>query len=166
MGDLESLIEKIKSITDEGKQAKIQQSIEEGKINLEDVVEQVKSMNSMGGFEKIKGMIPGFSNISKKIPENLMENQQEKIAKWEHILKSMTKEEKENPELLEKQTSRIGRIAQGAGVHNSDVRSLLKQYKMLSDMVKTGSSMDMSQGINQKQLQKMMKKFGRKKMRF
>lgn len=166
MGDLESLIEKIKSITDEDKQSKIQKNLEEGKINLEDVVEQVKSMGSMGGFDKIKNLIPGFSNLSKKIPENLLENQQEKIAKWEHILKSMTPEEKANPELLEKQTSRIGRIAQGAGVHNSDVRSLLKQYKMLSDMVKTGSSMDMSQGLSQKQMQKMMKKFKGKKLKF
>jgi signal recognition particle subunit SRP54 len=166
MGDLESLIEKIKSITDEDKQKKIQKNIEEGKLNLEDVVEQVKSMSSMGGFDKIKNMIPGFSSLSKKLPENLLENQQEKISKWEHILKSMTPEEKENPELLEKQTSRIGRIAKGAGVHNSEIRALLKQYKMLSDMVKTGSSMDMSEGISQKQLQKMMKKFGRKKIKF
>ena len=81
----------------------------------------------------------------------------------------MTKEEKANPELLEKQTSRITRIAQGAGVHGSDVRALLKQYKMLNEMLKSGASGlgDMSQGFSQKQLQKLAKKFGKmKKMRF
>ena len=167
MGDLETLMEKIRSVTDEGKQKEIASQISEGKLSLEDVIEQVKSMGSLGGFEKIKSMIPGLG--SAKIPENLLESQEAKISKWEHIIKSMTKEEKANPELLEKQTSRITRIAQGAGVHGSDVRALLKQYKMLNEMLKSGASGlgDMSQGFSQKQLQKLAKKFGKmKKMRF
>lgn len=165
MGDLETLMEKIRSVTDEKKTAKIQEKLEEGKITLEDVIEQIKSMSSLGGFEKIKSMIPGMG--SAKIPKNLLENQEAKVAKWEHILKSMTKEERENPELLEKQTSRISRIAQGAGVHGSDIRALLKQYKLLNEMLKSGKGMDMSQGISQKQMQKLAKKFGKvKKMRF
>ena len=167
MGDLESLIEKIKLVTDEKKQEKIQKRVEEGKLTLDDVVSQVKSMSSLGGFDKIKGMIPGFSEIDKKIPENLMENQQEKISKWEHIVKSMTSEERENPEIIEKQTSRISRIAKGSGVSSSDVRSLLKQYKMLNEMIKTGTGMDMESGISQKQMMKLAKKFMKgKKMRF
>jgi len=158
MGDLQSLIEKIKSVTDEKKQEKIQKRLEEGKLTLDDVVEQVKSMSSLGGFDKIKGLIPGMS--SAKIPDNLMENQQEKISKWEHIMKSMTQEEKENPEIIEKQTSRISRIAKGAGVNNSDIRALLKQYKMLNEMVKTGAAgMDMESGMSQKQMMKFAKKF-------
>jgi signal recognition particle subunit SRP54 len=165
MGDLNALIEKIKSVTDEDNQKKIQKRLEDGKLSLEDVIEQVKSMNSLGGFEKIKGMIPGLGNA--KIPENLMETQQGKVSKWEHIIKSMTPEEKENPEILEKQTSRINRIAKGSGVNNSDVRALLKQYKMLNEMLKSGTEMDMSQGFNPKQMQKLMKKFGKfKKMKF
>jgi signal recognition particle subunit SRP54 len=165
MGDLNALIEKIKSVTDEDNQKKIQKRLEDGKLSLEDVIEQVKSMNSLGGFEKIKGMIPGLGNA--KISENLMETQQGKVSKWEHIIKSMTPEEKENPEILEKQTSRINRIAKGSGVNNSDVRALLKQYKMLNEMLKSGTEMDMSQGFNPKQMQKLMKKFGKfKKMKF
>ncbi len=167
MGDLEALMEKIRSVTGENEQKQMQARLSEGKISLEDVIEQVKSMNSLGGFEKIKSMIPGFS--SAKIPENMLENQEAKVAKWEHIIKSMTKEERENPELLEKQTQRIGRVAQGAGVNNSDVRALLKQYKLLNEMIKSGmgSGGDMSQGLSQKQMQKLAKKFGKmKKMRF
>jgi signal recognition particle subunit SRP54 len=158
MGDLQSLIEKIKSVTDEDKEAKIQKRVEEGKLSLEDVIEQVKSMNSMGGFEKIKSMVPGLGNA--KIPENLLENQEAKVSKWEHILKSMTSEEKENPEILEKETSRITRIAKGSGVNNSDVRSLLKQYKMLNEMIKGGATeMNLEGGMSQKQMMKMAKKF-------
>lgn len=158
MGDLTALIEKIKSVTDEDEQKKIQKRVEEGKLSLEDVIEQVKSMNSLGGFEKIKSMIPGLGNA--KIPDNLLENQETKISKWEHILKSMTPEEKENPKILEKQTSRITRIAKGSGVNNSDVRSLLKQYKMLSEMVKSGTTdMNLENGMNQKQMMKFARKF-------
>jgi signal recognition particle subunit SRP54 len=162
MGDLESLLEKVHSITDEKQQKKMQKSLEEGKLTLEDVIEQVKSMNQLGGFDKLKGMIPGMSKA--KIPDDMLGAQEEKIKKWEHIIKSMTKEEKENPEIISKQTSRIARIAKGSGVNNSDVRSLLKQYDMLNDMVKDSSGMDMSEGMSQKQMQKLMKKFGKKKM--
>jgi len=164
MGDLETLIEKIKSITEEKSQKRIQKNIEAGKLTLDDVIEQVKSMRSLGGFDKIKSMIPGLSNINAKIPEGMLENQEAKVAKWQHIIKSMTPEEKANPEILEKQTSRISRIAKGAGVHTSDVRALLKQYKILNDMIKSGTG-DLSQGLSQRQLQKLAKKFG-KKMRF
>ncbi len=163
MGDLETLIEKVRLVTDEGKQEQMQKRLEEGKLTLSDIVEQTKSMNSLGGFDKIKSMIPGLSNINAKIPEGMMENQQEKISRWEHILKSMTPEEREEPELVKKQTSRIARIAKGAGVNTSDVRALLKQYDVLSSMIK--ESPDFSGGISQKQLQKMMKKFGKKGMR-
>ncbi len=165
MGDLSTLIEKINSIANKKQQEKIQKNLEEGKITLEDVVEQIKSMNQLGGFEKIKSMIPGFGNA--KIPENILENQQEKISKWEHILKSMTNKEKENPEIFDdKKTgnSRINRISKGAGVNNSEIKSLLKQYKMLNDVVKSSSNMDMSQGLNQKQIMKFAKKFGKKKI--
>jgi signal recognition particle subunit SRP54 len=164
MGDLETLIEKIKSVTEEKSQKKIQKNIEEGKLSLDDVIEQVKSMSSLGGFDKIKSMIPGLSGIKAKIPEGMLENQEAKVAKWQHIVKSMTKQEKDNPEILEKQTSRISRVAKGAGVHTSDVRALIKQHKLLNDMLKSGTG-DLSQGLDQKQLQKLAKKFG-KKMRF
>ena len=164
MGDLDALLAKVQSVTDEKKQKKIQKNIEEGKLSLEDVIEQVKSMNQLGGFGKLKSMIPGMSNAN--IPDEALGAQEEKIKKWEHIIKSMTPEEKENPEILKKDTSRIKRVATGAGVNGSDVRSLLKQYDMLQSMVKDSAGMDMSQGMNPKQMQKMMKKFGKvKKMR-
>jgi signal recognition particle subunit SRP54 len=164
-GDLKTLIEKIKTITKENEQEKLQKKLSEGKLSLEDVVEQARSMNSLGGLDKIKGLIPGLGNA--KIPENVLGTQTEKIGKWEHILKSMTPEEKENPELLKKQTSRISRIAKGAGVNNSDIRSLIKQYEMLQEMMNSEmGDLDMSQGFSQKQMMKLMKKFGKKKMRF
>lgn len=167
MGDLQSLIEKIHSVTDEKKSQKI---LEQGKLTLDDVVEQVKSMNSLGGFDKIKGMIPGFSGIKDKIPDELLGTQEAKIAKWEHIIKSMTSEEKENPEIFDDKktgTSRLNRVARGAGVNNSDIRSLLKQYKMLNTMLKDSTNFDPEKPMSQKQMMKLAKKFMKgKKMRF
>lgn len=163
MGDLGALIEKIRMVTDEKTQEEMQKRMSEGKISLEDVIEQVKSMNQIGGFDKLKSMIPGMG--AAKIPEEHLQKEQEKIARWEHILKSMTPYEKENPDTI--QTSRINRIAKGAGVNNSDIKALLKQYKMLSEMVKNASSMNLESGMDQKQMQKLMKKFGKmKKMKF
>ncbi len=160
MGDLPALMEKIRSVTGEKDQEEMQKKIEEGKISLEDVIEQVKSMNQLGGLDKIKSLIPGLGNA--KIPENALESQQAKVAKWEHILKSMTKQERENADIFEKQPSRIARVAKGAGVNNTDVKSLLKQYNLLRDMLKGGMG-DMSQGMSPQQMQKLMKKFGKKK---
>jgi signal recognition particle subunit SRP54 len=163
LGDLNSLIQKINLITDEQKQKKIQKSIEEGKLRLEDVVEQVKSMNEIGGLSKIKSLIPGFSDINKKISNDLIENQQEKIKGWEHIIKSMTEEEKDNPEIIEKQNSRLQRIAKGSGTTTSEVRSLLKQYKLLNEVIKSGvNSNNFSGMMSQKQMMKFAKKFGKK----
>lgn len=165
MGDLESLIEKIKSVTDEKQQKKIEDKLKEGKLSLTDVVEQVKSMNSLGGFDKMLSMIPGAGKA--KIDKSQLEAQQKKVEAWEHLVNSMTEYEKENPEIIKEETSRIGRIAHGAGRPNSELRALLKQYDMLNSMIKGSQGMDMSEGMNEKQMQKLMKKFARgKKMRF
>ncbi len=165
MGDLQTLIEKVKSATDEKSQAKLQKKLVEGKLSLEDVIEQVKSMNSIGGFDKIKSMVPGMSKA--KISDEKLASEQKKVKKWEHIIKSMTPEEKDNPEIFKDKktaTSRINRIAKGAGVKNSQVRSLLKQYDMLNSFVKDSSYMDMEKGFDQKKLMKLAKKFGKRKM--
>jgi len=75
----------------------------------------------------------------------------------------MTQYEVENPEILEKQTSRIQRIAKGSGTSTSDIRMLIKQYKMLQEMIKSGSGL--AEGnLDQKTMMKMAKKFGGKKM--
>ncbi len=164
MGDLSSLIQKIQSVTGEKEQKEMQERLQEGKITLNDVIEQTKSMGAIGGFDKIKSMIPGLGKA--KVPEDKLQQQEQKVKKWEHIIKSMTPEERDNPELFEKQTSRIGRVAKGAGVNNSEIRALLKQYKMLQSMIKEQASFDPSKGMDMKKMQKMMKKFGGKKMRF
>ena len=70
----------------------------------------------------------------------------------------MTEEEINNPEVLEKQTSRIARIAKGSGTTTSEIRALLKQYKLLNEMISMQSSIQKGK-IDQRMLQKIAKKF-------
>ena len=158
-----STIEKVKSVVDKDKERAMKKRLEEGKFTMDDMLEQVENIGQVGAFGKIAELITGMGKLKGKMPEDMLGKQEERMKKWKHIILSMTPAEKENPELLEKQTSRIQRIAKGSGTNTSDVRALLKQYKILKDFVKTGEEIDLSKGMmNQKQLQKLAKKFGKK----
>ena len=69
-----------------------------------------------------------------------------------------------NPEIIEKQTTRLGRIAKGSGTSTSDIRQLIKQYKLIKEFTKGGvSEQDVqSGGFSQKQMIKLAKKFGKR----
>jgi len=156
MGDLEALIEKVRSITDE----KAISKIKEGRFTMYEMKEQLGAMGKMGSFSKILDMIPGLGGLlpsKTKMPEGMLEAQGEKAQKWKYIIESMTPEEKENPELIEKQTSRIQRLAKGSGTAAGDVRSLLKQYKILKEFIKSQTT-----ELSEKQIMKLAKKFGKK----
>jgi signal recognition particle subunit SRP54 len=167
MGDLEGLLEKVQNAMDQGSQNKLKERLEKGEFNLRDFQEQIKSMSSVGSFSKLMDMVPGFSGLKDKVPENMMGMQEEKVKRWSHAINSMTKEEIDNPEIIEKQTTRLGRIAKGSGTTTSDIRQLLKQYKMIKEFTKGGiSEADMaSGGFSQKQMMKLAKKFGKKMRR-
>jgi len=158
---LQGLLEKVQSVVDEKKQGKLKDRLKEGKFTMLDLYEQLKSMEGLGSLSKLKNLIPGLGNA--KIPDNLLGTQEDKLKKFKFAIQSMTSEEIENPEIIEKQTQRLQRIAKGAGVNTSDVRALLKQYKMIKEFTKGGDMADMGeQGFSQKQMMKLAKKFGRK----
>ncbi len=163
LGDLQSLMEKIQTITDEKKLKQTQKNIEEGKLTLRDVQAQLESMESLGSMDKILGMIPGLGKAKEKITEEQMSQQQKKMKNYKNAVNSMTQYEIENPEIIEKETSRMQRISKGSGVPTTDIRMLIKQYKMLKEMLNSGKSME--SGMDNKMLMKMAKKFGKKKFR-
>jgi len=164
LGDLEGLLEKVQSAVDEKTQKKLGKKLQEGKMDLRDFQEQLKQVQGFGSLSKVMEMIPGLGKA--KIPENLLGGQEDKLKRWPNIVDSMTEEEIQNPEVLEKQTSRLSRIAKGSGSTTTDIRQMLKQYKLLKEMAMGGiGEVDPSAGLSQKQMQKLAKKFG-KKMRF
>lgn len=160
MGDLQTLMEKIHSVVDKDKIEETQKRLQEGKFTLRDLQSQLESMESLGSFDKIMGLIPGLGKA--KIPEEALQSQQEKVKRWKHAISSMTKEEIENPEILEKETSRMNRIAHGSGTTTSEIRALIKQYRMLKELVQGQSNIAESGTLDQKTMMKLARKFGKK----
>ena len=164
MGDLKTLMEKIHSVVDKKQIEEQQVRLKEGKFTLRDLQAQLESMESIGSMDKILSLIPGLGKVKDKISTEQLESQQEKVKHWKHVINSMTKEEIENPEILEKQTSRMSRIAKGSGSSTSEIRALIKQYKMLKEMINSQSSLE-NGAMDQKTMMKFARKFG-KKMKF
>ena len=156
MGDLQALLEHVKSATDESQAKRIEDRMKEGKFTLLDLYSQLEQMNKMGSIDKLIGMVPGMS--AAKVPKDVLAKQEAKMVHWKNAINSMTEDEIENPTILEKQTSRIQRISKGSGTTTSEIRELLKQYKMLKEMM--GMQSGLTDGnIDPKMMQKMARKF-------
>jgi signal recognition particle subunit SRP54 len=131
MGDLESLIEKVREaeLKIPEKKAKAMLS---GKFTLSDMYEQFEAIKSMGPFSRVLKMLPG---LGYEIPDEIVNVAEERLKKWRVIIQSMTPEERENPQIIN--ASRIKRIARGSGTSERDVKDLLKQYEMMRKMMKS-----------------------------
>lgn len=162
MGDLKSLMEKIQNVFDKDKIEAQQKKLQEGNFTLRDLQSQLESMEGMGSMDKVLMMIPGLGKA--KLPPEALAMQQQKTKNWKNAINSMTKKEIENPEIIEKQTSRLQRIAKGSGTTTADIRALIKQFKLLKEMMKSQSSLSSleSGSLDQKTMMKLAKKFARK----
>ncbi|MGE5532850.1 MAG: signal recognition particle protein Srp54 [Bacillota bacterium] len=130
MGDLETLLEKVKDAEINVPQKKAK-DIMSGNFTLTDMYEQFQAVKKMGPFGKVLKMIPG---MSADVPEEMLNTAEGRLDKWGIIIQSMTPAEKENPKLLN--SSRAKRIARGSGTTEKEVKELLKQYIMMRKMLK------------------------------
>jgi signal recognition particle subunit SRP54 len=136
MGDIKSLLEKAEDSL-KGKDAeKTARRLMSGKFNLNDMYDQMEMLSGMGPLSKVAEMLP-FGQ-SGKLKEVDMDQTQNKLQRFRVIMDSMTEEEKEQPDLI--RSSRIKRIARGAGVEHKHVKELLKYYNMTKRMMKGFSS--------------------------
>ena len=149
MGDIESLLEKAKEAISEDQAKDLTEKFAKGEFNLIDLYEQMRSLKKMGSLKKLMGLIPGIGNL--KLPNELIDVQEEKLDKWKNAMDSMTKEELENPEIIS--AERVDRIAAGSGLKVAEVRELIKQHRQSKKMMKMFKG---EQDIN-----KMMKKMKR-----
>lgn len=162
MGDIEGLLEKAKLALDEKSQKNLEQKLMQGEFDLDDLAQQMRAMGKMGSMSKIMGMIPGMGNLN--ISKDQLGAQEEKIQRWEVAMSSMTKRERKEPSVMN--NSRITRIASGSGVDNSEIRELLKQYKMMKKMVGMFKNPENFKGMGEEDMQSpdammnMMKKAG------
>ena len=137
MGDVVSLVEKASQDLDVEKIKKTEEELKKGLFTMDTYLSQLRQMKKMGGMEGVMSLLPGVSKMKAQM-DNASINEKMLIEN-EAVILSMTKQEKENPKIIS--GSRRKRISQGAGVDVSKINKLLKQFKMMSDMMKK-----MSQG--------------------
>lgn len=146
MGDLEALLEKARESITEEKAEDISKKLLKGEFNFLDLYEQMEAMSKMGPLTKVIDLIPGMGKMN--IPKEMLQGQEKKLKKWRYILQSMTKQELEDPEVLD--SARVQRIAKGSGASVQEVRELLKQYRQSKKVIKL---------MKGKSPEKLMKKF-------
>lgn len=135
MGDVLSLIEKAEKQVSLKDAKELEEKMRNQSYTLDDFVEQINQIRNMGPLEDLLAMIPGVNN---KMLKNV--NVDEKgFVRIEALISSMTKEEREKPEIIGK--SRKERIVKGSGVDMNELNKLLKQFKELKKMMKQFTNM-------------------------
>ncbi len=137
MGDVVTLVEKAQQDLSEEKIKETEDELKKGIFTLESYLAQLRQMKKMGGMEGVLSMLPGVNKMKAKMDQANIDEKM--LVENEAIILSMTKNERENPKIIS--GSRRKRISKGAGVDVSKINKLLKQFKMMSDMMKK-----MSQG--------------------
>ena len=130
MGDVLSLIEKAEQAYDEKKAAELEQKIRESTFTLDDYLEQFSQIKNMGNIDQLMAMMPGMKPGALKDAKI----DEKALARQEAIIKSMTKREREKPDILN--ASRKKRIAAGSGTTVEEVNRLLKQFEQIRMLMK------------------------------
>jgi signal recognition particle subunit SRP54 len=136
MGDIQSLLEMAQGVIDQKDAEDTAKKLMSGKFTLREMYDQMKMISGMGPLQKIFSRFP--MELSSKIPKGAMEDTQDKLKKFRIIMDSMTEEEMDNPRIIK--SSRVRRIALGAGCEPRDVKALLKYYNMTRKAIKGYSS--------------------------
>ena len=132
MGDIVSLVEKASQDLDEEKIKLTEEKIKKGSFTFDDYLMQLKQMKKMGGMEGVLSLLPGVGKVKEQMEKG---NVDEKLLSVnEAIILSMTKKERENPDIIS--GSRRKRISLGSGTDVQTLNRLLKQFKMMSKMMK------------------------------
>jgi signal recognition particle subunit SRP54 len=136
MGDVLTLIEKAQAAIDEEKAKELEQKMRTLSFTFDDFLEQLGQVRKMGPLDEIIKMLPGANKIKGL---NNIQVDEKQISRVEAIIRSMTKEEKANPEIIN--ASRKKRIAKGSGTSVQEVNRLLKQFEEMKKMMKMMTTM-------------------------
>ncbi|MFD2670140.1 signal recognition particle protein [Marinicrinis sediminis] len=148
MGDMLTLIEKAQSSIDEDKAKELERKMRKAEFTFEDFLEQMEQVKKLGPLDQIMDMMPGMGKMKGMKNLNVDDKQMARVVA---IVKSMTTEEKQHPEILN--ASRRKRLAAGSGTSIQEVNRLIKQFDEMKKMMKQFSGM-----MNNKQMKKKMKK--------
>jgi signal recognition particle subunit SRP54 len=139
MGDVLSLIEKAQQAVTEEQAKELEKKLRENQFGFDDYLNQLQEMKKMGPLDQILSMIPGFGQL--KQLQGVKVDEQD-IAHVEAIIRSMTKEERREPSVIN--GSRRRRIADGSGTSIQDVNRLLKQFEEMRKMMRQMTAMEES----------------------
>jgi len=134
MGDVVSLVEKAQQTFDEDEARKLNAKMRKNQFDFNDFLSQLQQIKKMGNMKDMLSMIPGVGKAMKDV-----EIDDNAFKPVEAIIRSMTNEERENPEKLN--ASRKTRIAKGSGTNIQQVNQLLKQFEDMKKMMKTMNKM-------------------------
>ena len=132
MGDVVSLVEKVAEDLEQEKIEKIEEDIKKGSFTFDTYLQQIRQMKKVGGMSGVLSMMPGVSKMKKQIDESNLD--ESLLNKQEAIILAMTQKERDNPKIIG--GSRKKRIANGSGTDISMVNKLLKQHKMMTNVMK------------------------------
>jgi signal recognition particle subunit SRP54 len=132
MGDIVSLVERASENIDAEKAKAAAAKMKKGEFDLEDLAEQLRQMQKIGGMSGILGMMPGISKMKNQLAAAGLDDKV--VPRQLAIISSMTKVERQKPALMN--GSRRKRIAAGSGTDVADVNKLLKMHRQMSDMMK------------------------------
>ena len=132
MGDVVSLVEKASQDLDEEKIKKAEDELKKGIFTMDSYLSQLRQMKKMGGMEGVMSLLPGVSKIKTQMDQSSIH--ENVLNENEAIILSMTRKEKEDPKIIS--GSRRKRISSGSGVDVVKINKLLKQFRMMSDMMK------------------------------
>jgi signal recognition particle subunit SRP54 len=128
MGDVVSLVEKAQESIDAKEAERMGEKLRKADFNLEDFLEQMRQIRKLGSMQSLVGMMPGMSGVE------IGDDAEDKMARTEAIIQSMTLQERRKPEILNGR--RRQRIAAGSGVKIADVNQLLKQFQQMQKMMR------------------------------
>ncbi|MBT3071753.1 signal recognition particle protein [Rhodomicrobium sp. Az07] len=132
MGDVVSLVERAAETIDQEKAQAMAKKLAKGQFDLQDLSDQFRQMQKIGGMSGVLGMLPGIGKMKKQLDAA---NLDDKLLKRQTaIISSMTPQERRNPKVL--QASRKRRIAAGSGTTVQEVNQLLKMHRQMADMMK------------------------------
>jgi signal recognition particle subunit SRP54 len=132
MGDMLTLIERAETAFDQQQVKNLEAKMRTGDFDLEDLLSQMRQIHKMGSLGRLVEMIPGFSKLASRLPDDEGEKQLKKI---EAIILSMTYKERRNPAIID--GKRRSRIARGSGTTSNDVNQLLNQFREIQKLTKS-----------------------------
>ena len=130
LGDIKAILERVKQTeieTDEPRARRIMA----GKMTIDDLYDQLMQLKKFGSVRKLLELIPGMPEVDQSINMDELEG---RLEKWRFVIQSMTKEERQDPDILN--ASRIRRIARGSGVDEKEVKEMIKQYNNMKTVMK------------------------------